>query len=554
MNISSSPKITKQTYAPKAPAAKEATSAPQAQDSVSLGDNGGIHREQIPGSYIVTMPEANLQSLQQNHPGVDVERVLGKAGDSTVVLVNSPQEALQADGQNFTSVAPNYEYTGQIFDTPVGMQLTEDTPPGEDPPPPPPYPAHLNIIGVEEAWKVTQGSPTEVSAVTDTGVDIAHPELSASAWNNAGEIAGDQIDNDENGYVDDTFGYDITDGDADPSDTRSSHHTHVHGIMHAQQDGEGVTGLAPESKSMALRIAGGKRRYSSAVVSEAYLYAMNNGAKTVNTSFNINGFVGDQAIENTYRTLADNDVLVFNSAGNSGQNNPRRSVFEDVVLVASTNTVGDPAKRSSFSNYGVGIDIAAPGADVLSTVPRGRTAKMSGTSMASPVAAGLDMLVRSAHPDWNREQRFAQIAGTADNIDASNAGQEGLFGGGRVNAGRALNETLAPPTLSSKGVSKGKTGQDELTVRFGKVFSTASANQPEAFQILDSEGEVVQQGAPKEVRLLTNELKFGLDGLAPGEYTFVASAEHLTDPFGTALDGNGDGEAGDNFEVPFQVS
>lgn len=508
------------------------------------------NRQRIPGSYIVMAPKQEFKKLQQTETSVEVERVLGQAGDQVVLLVNQPEEkGLLAAGDMFTKVLPNYAYSGEIQDKPVddGGQPA--------PPPPPPYPEHLNVMQVPKAWETTKGTPDQVSAITDTGVDSAHPELAPSLWNNAGEIAGDSIDNDGNGYVDDVIGYDITNDDSDPHDAASSHHTHVHGIMHAKDDGEGVTGVAPGAKSMALRIAGGKRGYNSAVVSEAYLYAMNNGAKTINTSFNIDRFVGDEAIETTYRTLADNDVIVFNSAGNSGQKDPRRSAFEDIALVASTVAMGDSIdKRSSFSNYGSHVDLAAPGSDVLATLPNGRTGRMSGTSMASPNAAGVDMLVRSAHPDWNRNQRWAQLVGTADNIDAANPGQEGLFGGGRVNAARAVSETVAPPTLISKGVQKDRSGESALTIRFGKVFDPASANQEGAWQIQDSEGNVVRQGAPKEVRLMTNELRFGVDGLAPGDYTLVASAEHLKDPFGQALDGNGDGEAGDNFTVGFNVA
>lgn len=495
-------------------------------------------------------PKQELKNLQQKESAVEVERVLGEAGDQVVLLVNQPEgESLQSDGDMFTKVFPNYAYSGEIQDLPVdtGQQPT--------PPPPPPYPEHLNVIQAPKAWEVTKGAPEQISAVTDTGVDTGHPELAPSLWTNTGEIAGDAIDNDGNGYVDDIHGYDVSNNDSDPHDTRSSHHTHVHGIMHAKDDGEGVTGVAPGAKSMALRIAGGSRGYNTAVVSEAYLYAMNNGAKTINTSFNIDRFVGDEAIETTYRTLADNDVIVFNSAGNSGRKDPNRSVFEDVALIASTiASEGSIDKRSGFSNYGSHIDLAAPGSDVMSTLPNGRTGRMSGTSMASPTAAGVDMLVRSAHPDWNRSQRWAQLVGTADNIDAVNPGQEGLFGGGRVNAARAVSETVAAPTLISKGVQKDRSGESALTIRFGKVFDPASANQEGAWQIQDSEGNVVRQGAPKEVRLMTNELRFGVDDLAPGSYTLVASAEHLKDPFGQALDGNGDGEGGDNFSVGFNVA
>lgn len=162
---------------------------------------------------------------------------------------------------------------------------------------------------------------------------------------------------------------------------------------------------------MALRIDGGRKAYSSALVSEAYLYAMNQGAKSVNTSYNIDGFPGDKAIESTYRTLADNDVLVFNSAGNSGRLNPARTVFEDIVLVASTDTAAASVdKRSSFSNYGVGIDIASPGKDIQSTLPDAKLGPLA--------APAWPALARWAFTFWSR----APIP----NGTASNAGLKSL--------------------------------------------------------------------------------------------------------------------------------
>ena len=549
-------------------AAAKSASAPQAQpqeavvsDQVEISRGGeatpaqaaapveqpDIRRTEIPGSFIVVADSNKLVGLAEN-TGVQVERVLGTAGESTFLLVQagkSDQAQLESFSA-FQSVMPNYEYEGKLYDDPIASDAPQDAPAAG-------RPRHLDIINIDQAWAVTKGSPNVITAITDGGVDLAHPELKDSVYKNPGEIAGNGIDDDNNGFIDDISGWDFTDNDNVAGHEGSDHHTHVHGIAHAREGTSGATGVAPGAKSMPLRIDGGRRRYSSAMVAEAYLYAMNNGAKSVNTSYNIDGFVGDQAIETAYRTLADNDVLVFNSAGNSGRLNPARSAFEDVVLVASTDSTGSVDKRSSFSNYGIGIDIAAPGKDIVSTLPSGRTGALSGTSMASPGAMGLHALVQSANPDWNRAQRWAQIAGTADNIDDKNAGEAGLFGGGRINAGRALTETLAAPTLSVKETKNPNGGVTKLTVRFDKVIDPNTANAKESWQVLNSDGEVVMQGSPKEVRLLTNTLDFNVGSLPAGSYEFVASADSLKDPFGQALDGDRDGKAGGNFVHKFDV-
>lgn len=536
----------RQTRAPKETAAPQTENA--VADQVQLGGGEevapGVFRQAIPGSFIVKADASELASLQSS--GVEVEKVLGQAGDSTFLLVQSAEGNAASLQESFSDVMPNYQYTGNVYDDPIASNAeVEPTPSGR--------PRHLDIINIEPAWAVTKGTPTTITGITDGGVDLEHPLLKDSVFQNPKEIAGNGKDDDGNGKIDDTNGWDFTDEDNRASADGSYHHTHVHGIAHGAQ-GEATEGVAPGAKSMPLRIDGGRRAYSSALVSEAYLYAMNTGAKSVNTSYNIDGFPGDKAIESTYRTLADNDVLVFNSAGNSGRLNPARSVFEDIVLVASTDTAAASVdKRSSFSNYGVGVDIASPGKDIIATLPDGKTGPLSGTSMASPGAMGLHALVQSAHPEWNREQRWAQIFGTADNIDAKNPTEAGLFGGGRINAGRALTETVAPPTISVKESKNPAGGTTKLTVRFEKVLSGASANNENAWQVLNDKGEVVMKGAQKEIRLLTNQFDINVGSLPAGNYEFVASADILKDPFGQALDGDRDGKAGGNFSQKFAV-
>jgi hypothetical protein len=513
------------------------------------GDEPRVTRKEIPGSFIAVMPSEGVLSLA-SHPTVQVEKILGEANGSTFVLIRQPEmslDSLQNKGP-FTQVFPNYEYHGDIFDEPVASGqpvMTAAAPSGR--------PGHLDIINVDPAWNITKGSPTVISAITDTGLDVAHPVLAGTVWQNPNEVLDGQ-DNDGNGYVDDVAGWDFTDNDNDPSDTYSTHHTHVHGIVHAREGDSGATGVAPGAVSMPLRISGGRRSYSSAMVAESYLYALKQGAKSINTSFNIDGFVGDKALEMTYRTLSDNDVLIFNSAGNGSTRNSPRTKFEDIILVASTDTSTERVdQRSSFSNWGHGVDISAPGRDIMSTLPNNRVGTSSGTSMATPVAMGVDALVRSAHPDWTAAQRWAQIAGTADNIDQRNPKEAGEMGFGRVNAGRALTEKLTPPTLSARETKDAQGSTTGITVRFEKVFDPASANREEAWQVRNSEGTVVMKGAPREIRLHTNEINFDVSSLPAGSYELVGSAKHLVDPFGQPLDGNQDGIAGDDFVKEFVV-
>lgn len=480
-----------------------------------------IQRRPIPGSYIVAADDRRARALAQE---VQIEKVLGWSEDTTFLLVQA--DAPRAD------FMPNYEYSGDLFDRAREGQAD--------------HPVHLDIIEARRAWEVTRGNPAVAGAITDSGPDLSHPQLQGTLWQNPAEIEGNGIDEDGNGKVDDKSGWDFSDNDNNPSDPEGTHHTHVHGIVCAQP-GSGAIGVAPECKAMDLRIAGGKRPFSSSILVESYLYALKAGVKSINTSFNIDAFVGDKAIAQTYRELADHDVLLFNSAGNDSKRNPKRSQFDDLILVASTDTAeATRDQRSEFSNYGVGIDISAPGGDILSTLPGGRVGALSGTSMASPVAMGVDLLVQSAHPEWNAAQRWAQVAGTADRLEGDEMGY------GRVNAGRALTETVSPPTLSVSTETFPNGQCMELTVRFDKVFDPASASAPGAFQVFNEQGEAVIKAAPKEVRLGTNQLRFDFAKLPKGHYKFVASAQQLRDPFGQALDGNKDGQPGDDLMVEFE--
>ncbi|MBX3171093.1 MAG: S8 family serine peptidase [Candidatus Eremiobacteraeota bacterium] len=479
-----------------------------------------IQRRPIPGSYIVAVDSRRANALSQD---VRVEKVLGRSEHTAFLLVQA--EEARAD------FMPNYEYSGDLFDKARQGNAEQ--------------PVHLDIIEAGRAWAVTRGNPAVAGAITDSGPDCEHPQLLGSAWQNPGEIDGNGVDDDGNGKVDDKSGWDFSDGDKDPRDPQGTHHTHVHGIVCARP-GSGLSGVAPGSKGLDLRIAGGKRPFSSSILVESYLYALQAGVKSINTSFNIDAFLGDKAIASTYRELADQDVLLFNSAGNDSKRNPKRSQFDDLILVASTDTAeATRDQRSEFSNYGAGIDISAPGADILSTLPGGRAGALSGTSMASPVVMGVDLLVQSAHPEWNAARRWAQIAGTSGRLEGDEMGY------GRVNAGRALTETVAPPTLSVT-TSTFPNGQCmDLTVRFDKVLDPASAKDPRTFQVFNEQGEAVISGAPKEVRLGTNQLTFNFAKLPKGHYKFVASGQLLRDPFGQPLDGNKDGQPGDDLIIEF---
>jgi len=296
----------------------------------------------------------------------------------------------------------------------------------------------LQRIRADVAWDTAKGSPAVVVAIVDTGLDVTHPDLAANAWVNAGEIPGNGIDDDQNGYVDDVHGYDFAYDDSDPDD-QYGHGTSCAGIVAAVQDnGLGVTGVAP-----LCRVAGVKAStdagyfYDSAVV-PALLYCADMGFQVVSMSF-----YGDQ-VTAAERAAIDycwsKGVLPVAAAGNDASVLPfYPGAYENVLCVAAT---APDDRKSWFSNWGSWVDVAAPG-EGLSTVTLGAgyTTSFAGTSGATPNVAGLAALLFAAVPGATHAQVRAAIEDTA--LPLPTAGQAAApVAYGRIDCPAALDRLL----------------------------------------------------------------------------------------------------------------
>ena len=296
----------------------------------------------------------------------------------------------------------------------------------------------LYQINAGTAWDLSIGDADVVVAIVDDAVEITHSDLSASIWTNPGEIAGNGIDDDGNGYVDDVQGYDVADLDNDPNPdapiSSFDHGTHVAGIAGATTNNS--NGMASIGHGISLMAV--KATNSPSVVSNGYdgiVYAVNSGAHVINCSWGGPGF------STTAQTIIDfayaNDALVIAAAGNDNVSSMFYPAAYDHVISVASSTFGD--SKSSFSNYGSWIDITAPGSAIWSTVPGNSYAIKQGTSMASPLVAGLAGLMLSMNPGLLPDDIEACLLSTADNIDAANPSYIGDLGAGRINALEALN-------------------------------------------------------------------------------------------------------------------
>ena len=298
-------------------------------------------------------------------------------------------------------------------------------------------------MDVAEAWDVTSGSRSVVVGVIDTGIDYNHPDLASNIWRNPGEIAGDGIDNDRNGYVDDVRGWDFANNDADPFDDEG-HGTHVAGTIGAVgNNGVGVVGVSWNVSLMALKFLGadGSGSTSGAVAAINYATRMRQsfGVNVVATNNSWGGGGLSSALRDAIAAGGSAGVLCVAAAGNESANNdatpsyPANYAGDAVISVAATDSSN---RLATFSNYGVTtVDVAAPGVGIYSTVPGNGYASYSGTSLATPHVTGTVALLAAANPQATAAQIRTAILSTAVPLPAL-AGK--VATGGLVNAAAAL--------------------------------------------------------------------------------------------------------------------
>lgn len=286
-----------------------------------------------------------------------------------------------------------------------------------------------------------------IVAVVDTGIDHNHEDLKEVIWHNLNEIPGNGIDDDQNGYIDDIHGLNTlvrdNNGNAtvDTMDTHS-HGTHVAGTIGAtQNNGIGIAGIASNVKLMALRTVPNNGDELDVDVVEAFLYAAKNGAKIINCSFGKDRNEGGQAVKEAIDFIGKTyGTLVVAAAGNSSQDIDQRLTYPasfpstNLMVVGSTTSSG---RMSYFSNYGkVNVDLAAPGSSIYSTTPGNRYANMSGTSMASPTAAGIAAEVWSRFPHLSPEELKAALMKT---VTKSRRIRRSMASEGRIDLYATLN-------------------------------------------------------------------------------------------------------------------
>lgn len=293
-----------------------------------------------------------------------------------------------------------------------------------------------DTINLDEAYEYMAmhggtpgGDSSVVIAVLDTGVDYEHPDLKNNIWVNSDEIPNNGIDDDNNGYIDDVIGWNCVGNDNDPMDD-NGHGTHVAGIIGAENNDIGITGIAYNCKIMPVKCGNSSNIFNNSDIAEAIRYAYMNGADIISMSIggsSISLEVQD-ALEDAYTT----SFLVAAAGNDSAQNQFRYSGYDTIrtypasfSFVCGVMSCNNTYNESWFTNFDTypnnsnEYEIYAPGEAVYSTYPDNRYTSLNGTSMATPVVSAVAGLIRSMHPDkemYPTKYLFSQIANTSTNM------------------------------------------------------------------------------------------------------------------------------------------
>ena len=429
----------------------------------------------VPGELIVKF-RADLKSSQtsaiHNAKGASLLKRLGVVDSGSIDLVRLPEGTDLKDAMRLYMADPSVEYAEPNYRRYLRSTIPNDTyfvrqwglyntgsmmngTPGAD-------------IKAPLAWDFSRGSNSLVVAVIDTGVDYNHEDLYGKIWINNGEICTDGIDNDNNGYVDDCYGWNFVDRNNDPMDT-DGHGTHVSGVIGAvTNNGLKIAGLLWDVKIMGLKFIGPNGGTTADAIS-ALNYAVRMGAKIVNASYGSSTY--SQAERDSIAAANQRGVLFIAAAGNDAENNdiapsyPCSYGLPNIISVAATD---QNDRIASFSSFGPSkVDVAAPGVYILSLIPNNGSGMNQdfwpGTSMATPHVVGTAGLILT-NPEYvdlgfSIYQTRAFIEEYVDKLPSL----EGkIRTGGRINAYKAVTAMLKPVNLTAS--TTGPTSVEPLRV------------------------------------------------------------------------------------------
>lgn len=353
---------------------------------------------------------------------------------------------------------------------------------------------YIDLIQAEDAWDISTGSDGVRIAIVDNAVSTVHADLIPNLYVNPGEIPGNGLDDDLNGFTDDVSGYDVADSDGDPNPPASStssdpwvHGTHCAGIAGASTDNSfGVASIGFNCEIIPVKCTNNSSTGNTLPNAyEGVSYAMQANADVISMSFGGNSIISITG-ENVINAAYNAGIVLVAAAGNDNSDDVFFPAgFQNVISVGSTNSSD---QRSGFSNFGSTIDVMAPGEGIYSTLSGGNDVfgALNGTSMACPMVAGLCGLLRSEFPSDTPSEIKQRLQNGCVNIDALNPGFEGQMGAGRINAYNSLS-----------GTNVNSIGENSVNIIVfpnptKAILNIHSDDKINSYSVLDLKGSIVQ--------------------------------------------------------------
>lgn len=314
--------------------------------------------------------------------------------------------------------------------------------------------AWLTKIQAYNAWNVSTGDTNVVIGIVDSGTDIDHPDLVANLKKNYNDPVNG-LDDDNDGYVDNFNGWDMSENDNNPNVDNSDHGSHVSGCAAAAtNNGIGVAGTGFNCKFLPVKCAAQASTTSIDNGYEGITYAADHGCAIINCSWG-GGFSGSMEQDVINYAAINRNCLVIAAAGNDNTDAPSYpAAYQYVTSVAAT-TNSD--LRANFSNYNYSVDVCAPGSNIYSTIYNNSYTNNSGTSMASPIAAGAAALIKSVNPNFTGIQVGEQLRVTCTDIYnlPFNTNVQGRLGKGRINMSASLTQQLPSVRMEPINITDG---------------------------------------------------------------------------------------------------
>ncbi|GAB4336149.1 MAG: hypothetical protein OHK0038_14310 [Flammeovirgaceae bacterium] len=474
----------------------------QANERVSIFSN-------IPSSRINTLANPKIvenllsknQQLRKSKSGIDITLFYELTFDYHSISLEDAINQIYSSG--LVEIAEP-SYTATYHFTPNDTQISQQY--------------YLNNIKAKEAWDNIKGNGDIVIAIVDSGVDLDHPDLKDAIWKNTKEIAGNNIDDDNNGFIDDVNGWDFVGADtlkfyqnfADPASYQDNdpsvfgsnnfHGTAVAGCAAATGNNNlGIAGVGYGSKIMALKCsadndtrAPGGYGYVMNQLS-AVLYAADNGAHIINCSFSGTNKSEIQQQIYTYATL-EKGCLVVASAGNEGRDFNYPASYDYVLSVTSV----DKDEKTVGHTTNTLVDVSAPGQDIFTTNYNDDYSSLNGTSFASPITAGAAAIVRAKYPNFTGYQIGEVLRVTSDEIIyKTNSLTRKVIGKGRIDIQKAISTQSPSVRMSNvKLLNKfGGTAQAGDTATFVADFTNylwATNNLEVSISVNSSSVKIIQ--------------------------------------------------------------